>query len=437
MTLLAATDRFLYLLPCVNTYFNQLPNVEKKSKHFNNISRYLKADGPQDAELMLLMTKESATLFDSFLLLFQSERPLIHKLYDTLNNLVLLIAAKICVQVELNLRCQEIFGSDNLLKLNGIKLSNTIQDRIRKLEMDEETENEFRHLYRNHYCEVGQYLVDKVNWRAIKGLKLLSPSYLFGENLQSAEFLDELLVYFAEEDFDHTKVRDEYVLAKMAIKSTNQDDLKAGDKNIDRFWNNFFQTNSEKYPNLDVFFKSLLSISHGQSDTERGFSTSGLILTEDRSCMSEKTLNARLNTIDAIRCFGKDVTQIPIDRALITLAINARKAYGLYLEEEKQKRLEKKRQEALKEKEREEMEAIRAKRGKHRLELDELNEEISNLVKKVGDKQKTVKDITDAAERMLSKGLATNNVEQMKAAKEMLEQARKQRSEIEEDEKML
>ena len=71
---------------------------------------------------------------------------------------------------------------------------------------------------------------------------------------------------------------------------------------------------------MEIFVKSLLSVSHGQAQVERGFNSSSLILLEDRANMSERTLNSRLNTVDAIKKVNNDVTEIYIDRELISLA---------------------------------------------------------------------------------------------------------------------
>lgn len=51
--------------------------------------------------------------------------------------------------------------------------------------------------------------------------------------------------------------------------------------------------------------------------------------------MSIKTLNERLNILDAIRHFDKNVHLIPIDLNLIRLAQISRRKYEQYLEEQK------------------------------------------------------------------------------------------------------
>ncbi len=46
--------------------------------------------------------------------------------------------------------------------------------------------------------------------------------------------------------------------------------------------------------------KNVLIISHGNADVERGFSTNGNILTEERTLLSEKSINGLRTTYDTV-----------------------------------------------------------------------------------------------------------------------------------------
>lgn len=326
------------------------------------------------------------------------------------------------------------------MSLDEIKLPCVIQNRINELKKDKEHANveiEFKELYKQHYLQAGTYLVDKINWDNIKCLQVLSPTYLFDARLHDTDFLDELAKCFAKESIDHTKLRDEYQLVQIKIKSKQRNEMVEAEKNIDSFWHNFFDSSDGNYANMEIFVKSLLSVSHGQADVERGFSTSSLVLTEERNAMSERTLNSRLNTIDAIKDVDKDVTKIQIDRELITLAHNAHAKYQDYLKEEKEKKKEEEREKIEKEKRREEIMQSGVERSKRRLELDELTAQIQNVNKKIKDKEACVTDVMETAEKMLAKGIENANMETVKTAKSMLEEAKKQRSEIENEKKEL
>lgn len=141
-------------------------------------------------------------------------------------------------------------------------------------------------------------------------------------------------------------------------------------------------------------------MSHGQSELERGFSATSLILTEGRASMSEQTLNACINTVDAIKSVNKDVTKIPIDNKLISMAHNARKQYQLYLDSEKEKRLK---EAETKQKESEKLEMERSARNKRKLEVDELTEKVEKARKKINEKNWSIKEMSVAADQMLKK----------------------------------
>jgi len=77
---------------------------------------------------------------------------------------------------------------------------------------------------------------------------------------------------------------------------------------IDYYWSKIFSivrsNGYAKYPTLAKLIKNILIISHGNADVERGFSTNGNILTEDRTLLSEKSINGLRTTYDAVQCLG-------------------------------------------------------------------------------------------------------------------------------------
>ena len=77
---------------------------------------------------------------------------------------------------------------------------------------------------------------------------------------------------------------------------------------IDFYWNKVLSivrsSGHPKYGTLSKLIKNVLIISHGNADVERGFSTNGNILTEERSLLSEKSLNGLRTTYDAVEFCG-------------------------------------------------------------------------------------------------------------------------------------
>jgi hypothetical protein len=74
---------------------------------------------------------------------------------------------------------------------------------------------------------------------------------------------------------------------------------------IDYYWNkvlSIVRSNGySKYPTLSKLIKNVLIISHGNADVERGFSTNGNILTEERTLLSEKSIHGLRITYDAVQ----------------------------------------------------------------------------------------------------------------------------------------
>lgn len=434
LTLLEAAERYLYLLPSITTYFSEIPKKEK-SKHYQNIYRYLKATKVDDVELNLFVVIESAELFNHFLKKFQKHKTLIHVLHDHLKNLLLLIASKICKKVEKEADIDAIFETENLIEVKDIKFSEKIKQRLEKLEKVNKTpfKEEFGQKYINHYLEAAKYLIGKVEWKKLKLFKVLSPAHLFRESIEDTEYLDGVLKFISSDEIDHCMLKNEYKLFKIELKSRKEEDVVLNEKNVDEYWKEFIKTNGHEYPNFTKFVKSVLSSSHGQSDVERGFSASSMVLTEDRTKISEATLNARMNSKDTLKLFDNVPTRVPINDQLIGMVQSARKQYELHLEAEKEKRLQEKKEQEAKAKER----TLLSEQGKRRLEVDAADRKIEEVKRQMIDKKSAVAAVTKSAEEMLQKGIDSNNIQMIKVANSMFTKAKEQRTDLEIDENTL
>lgn len=195
----------------------------------------------------------------------------------------------------------------------------------------------FKKRYIQHFCNAGKYLVNKstVNLPKLKCFKLLQ-SKSIEDWKNSCSYINELLNSFPS-SFPKSSVVDEYKLLRF------ENLVEKTDETLDVLGAKFFQLKDElgrkKFPALEIFVKSILSVSHGNTDVERGFSSSALILTEERSQMSERTLNAHMNTLDTIKSVNKQVELIQIDKTLISMASSARKSHDLYLCNKKRKKI--------------------------------------------------------------------------------------------------
>jgi hypothetical protein len=82
---------------------------------------------------------------------------------------------------------------------------------------------------------------------------------------------------------------------------------------IDFYWNKIFSiltsTGVPKYPTLSKLVKNVLIISHGNAQIERGFSINSNIITENRSGLSESSINGLRLVYDAVKYFGSGLVQ--------------------------------------------------------------------------------------------------------------------------------
>jgi len=77
---------------------------------------------------------------------------------------------------------------------------------------------------------------------------------------------------------------------------------------IDHYWNKIFliltSTGVPKYPTLSKLVQNVLIISHGNAQIERGFNINSNIITENRSRLSESSINGLRLVYDGVKYFG-------------------------------------------------------------------------------------------------------------------------------------
>ncbi|XP_067266323.1 uncharacterized protein [Chanodichthys erythropterus] len=96
----------------------------------------------------------------------------------------------------------------------------------------------------------------------------------------------------------------------------------------------FLQQYLQSYPELWTFCQSLLLLSHGQAEVERGFSTNK----EVETCnMAEDTVITQRLICDHVKVCG-GVAEVPLTKELISYCASARSRYREHLEEERRKK---------------------------------------------------------------------------------------------------
>jgi len=114
---------------------------------------------------------------------------------------------------------------------------------------------------------------------------------------------------------------------------------------VAHFWRDVFATagndgSTPKYPVLSVFVKSLLVITHGNSDVERVFSDSGHSVTAERAALSEASIDGLRSTGDGLKLFDEKAHLVPMTRKFFSLGRHSH--YVARLEEDRMNKEKKK-----------------------------------------------------------------------------------------------
>jgi predicted outer membrane protein len=160
---------------------------------------------------------------------------------------------------------------------------------------------------------------------------------------------------------------------------------------IDVLWNSVFSLKNHqgqtKYPLVSKIVKAALCMSHGNADVGRDFSWSGRIMTEEKSSMKVKMLNARLIVSDALKKFENRPEIVPITRELLNLGRNACQSYKLYLEAERSRQAE--------------VESKRKEEEEEKKRMLSEKKTIEHLEKDLIEKKSVEKEKRQVAERLL------------------------------------
>lgn len=425
LTLEPAANRIIEQWPAIIEYF--LKFIPKKCAHLEKTIAYKTIKQLINNKSMLaqvIFITHSAQMFVKFTKLFQSNYPLIHLIYDETKHLLLNIALKIYKPDIVKSLEDDLYSPSTCNNINDlIPLKNASEilgreliNKLKELKVQEAEILNFTNKVRKHYMAAFEHILKKIpifdQSNILKKLKCVQPHLIKSINCNTIIEIAQMLPNFSG--------LNELEMEWKMLQLENLDNIINCEERIDYSWRKIIQIKvgqNLKYPNLKKIIQSILCLSHGNADVERGFSTSARILTKDRSSMSEKTLNSVLLVADAIKCcYNNKPESIEITPELYKLAKNAHSSYELYLEENK--RQQKLADEAKIENERKlerEREELQDKE-KEKQRIGELENELATIQKSENTKEQAATELLEEAQLKLETALEKNNLLQANIA---------------------
>lgn len=334
LTMGPAVIRVLEQLPAIQHYFNVYLPKNKPELLKNKHSKIIRdCVNEPDFKTRLLFIKEIVNIFTNFTKKFQKEEPLIHIIYDELKTLVLLLSSKTLVDTKSidfqNINTSQIFESSNILENNKIDCGPETKEELKTLETKYQIVfcNNVKSFFKNSVTHILNK--SSISNPHLKYFKCLNPEKFL---ILSDRFILKLCELFTNKNAN-LKIDSSAVVFQWNLLKLNKLENADSSGRVDTFWSGL---NKDKYKDLLEVCQLSLILSHGNADVERGFSLSGKTLTNDRTKMSFKMLNARLNVESCTK--GADLNKIVITKELMILTRTSHNSYLNYLENEKEKR---------------------------------------------------------------------------------------------------
>lgn len=202
-------------------------------------------------------------------------------------------------------------------------------------ELDQMSKDEIRQVFvelRRFYVTISRELIRNLPLEneIVRDLKFLIPSMRRNSSsrLKMLKSAGRVAQFNSPEQIDLLKAewkiyRRENVCEEFCEKLENS---------IDDYWRLIFSLKDvegrEKFVVLSKLVKCLLALSHGNGDVERGFSENSFLFSDDRSTLSEKSINGLRSTRDAIRYFAQgNPHEVPITDELVQNVLSAHLRY--------------------------------------------------------------------------------------------------------------
>lgn len=388
--------------------------------------------------ILVFITYAANFFTKEFTLLMQKDEPLIHILYSQLRKIVMIVMSSIVKGKSDEFKLTQNVFDDNkieeilndftktlpLTEIDGGENLKSLQHELKKSDR-QMLMSEIKKFYVAAILHINKKIGNKI---FLRKLGCLSPENI--KNSDSAQNIIDIAKELPFKNIDYNVMNIEWKLLQMD-EDVQFNLKKIGQKyeRIDTYWVRIFnlQTPSgPRYPLIAQVVKAALSLPHGNGEVERGFSESSLQMTDDKSNMGERMLNAKLTISDAIKKYENLIYKIPVTKDMIKFGRSAYRSYQNYLDERKRKEEMERAQELLsaaeKEKEKKALENL-AKEVKN---VNILQEELKEAKEKLKHARKNANELVNLLHNSSKNGklgevnlqMMTTNIKRLKRKEE-------------------
>lgn len=423
-----------YILKFIPKY---KPKLTKSTLYKNIVSFLNKKFFKAELQFLLSICKILIKFTEGFQ---SSTKILIHILYEEAQRLYITMVNRVRQNSSHYIEFQEV--KKKLLPVEKVIVSEEVKKKISNTDPKTYVERDCVQFFFNvqqHYLAIAQYLHKSLSEiTVLKHVRFLKP-----EKIKSKDFISDVektSKLLSLREIDNTFLQDECLLIKLEIGTyLEKFKLKGEEPSIIEFWKNIFaqkfNNGDAKYPQLSTLVKACFTLSHGNSDIERGFSVSGDILDEGNTQMAVELLNAILNIKSGMKLYDSKPHKFTVSRELIRMARQASCSYKVECIEKRKVREAKKEEE--KKLKRRKIEEAKEKKEisqkKQKIEVYERN--LKRLVAELSKKRKLHDEIYSLGSKRMKKGLQENNLEHIGVAENILsglEKTKKEEKELSE-----
>lgn len=306
LSLIPVADRLLEQYSALLSLFNSMKSNKSMMKQ-PRVQRIVKAINEPSTRLYLTFLGHGLRIFEMFEKRFQSESPLIHRLYSDLSDcfqtlMLRFLRPEVVQSVDIRkLKESNLAERGNMLSDEKLAIGQKAKDYLSKCgdAISNSAKKCFYDKVRAFYTTALIKLVKYIplNNQTLIDLAFLDPICRKTDLIEDAgmRLAQKLSTTISPDDIDtlQDEIR-QYVIEKIPIEW--EEESVAGIDQV--YWSQIFKTQTtagqQKYPILKKLVFALLALGHGNAETERSFSVISDILTKHRSALSVLTLNALL-----------------------------------------------------------------------------------------------------------------------------------------------